>query len=264
MLGAIIGDIVGSVYEFDNIKTKEFELFKPYCYFTDDTVMTVAIANALMKCNGNYDNLSQETIKQMKKHGELYPNVGYGNSFYYWLKEEKPKPYNSWGNGSAMRISPAAYIARDLEDLKTLVNKVTSISHNHPDGIKGAEATASAIWLALNNYSKEEIESYIKENYYSLDFDYETLRQTYTFDISCQGTVPQAIYCFLISEDFEDAIRTGISIGGDSDTLCAIIGAIAEAYYGIPKDIQKNAFEFLDDKLLKDYNDFMKFVGIGE
>lgn len=260
MLGAIIGDIVGSIYEFDNIRTKNFTFFSPNCFFTDDTVMTIAVANALIKCKGNYENLSNQTIKEMQTLGNLYPDAGYGNSFRRWLKEKNPLPYNSYGNGSAMRISPVVYFAKDLDELKSLVYKVTCVSHNHIEGIKGAEATAIAIWLALHNKSKEEIKKYIEENYYSLNFDYKDLQKNYYFNETCQNTVPQAIYCFLISESFEDAIRIGISVGGDSDTLCAITGAIAEAYYGIPKNIEASALTYLDKRLLKNYNKFKKVL----
>lgn len=259
MLGAVIGDVVGSIYEFNNIRRKEFFLFSPNCFFTDDSVMTFAVAEALRKTKKrNFKNLKQQTIKEMQKFGKLYPNAGYGNSFKLWLTAKNPKPYNSYGNGSAMRISATPYFAESLEEVKRLSNEVTAVSHNHPEGIKGAEATAVAIWLALNKYGKDEIRKYIEENYYKLDFDYASLKEKYYFNETCQNTVPQAIYCFLISNSFEDCLRASVSIGGDTDTLCAISCAIAEAFYGVPEKIHNQALSFLDDRLLKIYNKFYK------
>ena len=259
MLGAIIGDIVGSIYEFDNIRTKNFQLFSSRCFFTDDTVMTIAVYKALKKSKlFNYKNLQEQAVKQMQKYGKLYPNMSYGTSFQQWLNTKNPRPYNSYGNGAAMRVSPVAYFAKSIDEVKKLSYQVTVVSHNHEEGIKGAEATAISIWLALNKYSKEQIKKYIEEKYYSLDFEYEDLVKNYRFNETCQNTVPQAIYCFLISESFEDCLRTSISIGGDSDTLCAISCAIAEAYYGIPEDIKFIALQYLDKKILADYKEFNK------
>ncbi len=257
MLGAIIGDIVGSVYEFNNIKTKDFHFFHPFGHFTDDTVMTIAISNALIKAQKN-EKLQKEAIYQMRKLGKLYPDMSYGTRFEMWLNSNHPQPYNSYGNGAAMRISPVAYFAHNIDEVKKLSREVTSVTHNSSEGIKGAEATAISIFMALHGKSKEEIKKFIEDNYYSLNFDYEDLKKEYKFDETCQGTVPQAIYCFLISNDFEDAIRTGISIGGDSDTLCAITGAIAEAYYGIPTKLKEIAFTYLDNQLKHDYEKFIK------
>jgi len=259
MLGAIVGDIVGSIYEFNNIRRKNFRLFDPYCHFTDDSVMTFAVAEALRKTkNKNFKNLGKQAIKEMQKLGKLYPCAGYGKTFRNWLKEKDPQPYGSYGNGSAMRVSPVAYCAKSLEEVKALSKEVTIVSHNHTEGIKGAEATAIAIWMALNKHSKEEIRKYIEKNYYKLNFDYEELKQNYYFNETCQNTVPQAIYCFLISNDFEDCLRTSVSIGGDTDTLCAISCAIAEAYYGIPERIHNSAVGYLDKKLAKIYNKYYK------
>lgn len=260
MLGAIIGDIVGSIYEFSNIRTKNFEFFNKKCFFTDDTVMTIAISNALLNSGEDFSNLEQNTIIEMQKYGKIYPYLSYGNSFRSWLESKNPKPYNSFGNGAGMRVSPVAYFAKNIEECKKLSKIVTGVTHNHTEGIKGAEATAVCVWLALNNYSKEFIKKYVEDNYYSLNFNYEDLRKNYYFNEICQETVPQAIYCFLISENFEDAIRTGISIGGDSDTLCAITGAIAEAYYGIPENLQKSALAYLDDRILNDYQKFLSHL----
>lgn len=258
MLGAIIGDIVGSIYEFNNIHTKQFFFFSPDCFFTDDSVMTVAVVEALLKCKNKRDKLKSETVKQMQRYGKLYPDLSYGNTFKQWLHSKEPQAYNSFGNGAAMRVSGVAYFADSIEEVKTLSNEVTCVTHNHQEGLKGAEATAVAVWLAKNKKSKEEIKNYIEEHYYKLDFDYERLKGEYRFNETCQDTVPQAIYCFLISESFEDAIRTGVSIGGDSDTLCAITGAVAEAYYGVPENIKVSALNFLDKRLIKVYKKFEK------
>ena len=194
----------------------------------------------------------------MQKYGKLYPHAGYGLSFRRWLKQKHPLPYNSYGNGSAMRVSPVAYFAKNLDEVKQLSKTVTFVSHNHEEGLKGAEATAVAIWMALNNCPKDEIKKYIEENYYTLDFDYEQLRQNYYFNETCQNTVPQAIFCFLISENFEDCLRVSVSIGGDTDTLCAISCAIAEAFYGIPEKLHDVALKYLDKKLLKLYNKYYR------
>lgn len=261
MIGALVGDIVGSIYEFNNLKTKSFLLFSPNCFFTDDTVMTIAVAKALIDCKGNYANLESLTIKNLQFFGSKYPNLSYGLMFKHWLSEKNPKPYYSFGNGAAMRISPVAYFAKSEQELKEISYKVTKVTHNHPEGLKGAEATAIAVWLALHKESKEEIKHYIEKYYYSLDFNYNNLIETYEFNESCQKTVPQAIYCFLISKSFEDAIRIGVSIGGDTDTICAIIGGIAEAYYGgVPKDIACQALNFLDKYLLKVYKKIQKRI----
>ncbi|MBQ8425750.1 MAG: ADP-ribosylglycohydrolase family protein [Clostridia bacterium] len=258
MLGAIIGDIVGSIYEFNNYRSKVFNFFSPSCFFTDDSVMTFAVFEALNKSKGDNKKLEKLAVKEMQKYGSIYPNMSYGGRFALWLKEKSPKPYNSFGNGSAMRVSAVSYFANSLDEVKNLSKIVTSVSHNHEEGIKGAEATAVAVFLALQGKSKQEIKEYIEDNYYSLDYDYEDLKKNYFFNETCQNTVPQAIYCFLISEDFEDSIRIGVSIGGDTDTLCAITGAIAEAYYGIDSKMREKALGFLDKNLLKKYNEFSK------
>lgn len=248
MLGAIIGDIVGSRFEFNNYRKKDFEFLHKDCFFTDDSVMNVAIANALMTCK-DYKDLSEETIKNMLNIGRRYPYSGYGSHFLSWLFGDEQKPYGSFGNGSAMRVSACGFIAKSIEEAKDLSYKVTCISHNHPEGIKGAEATAVAIYLARLGKDKDTIRDYIETHYYKLDFTIDEIRDTYEFDGSCQGTVPQAIVAFLESKDYEDAIRNAISIGGDSDTMAAITGGIAEAYYGIPERIIEDAKPFLDETL---------------
>lgn len=261
MLGAIIGDVVGSVYEWNNIKTKKFEFFKPNCFFTDDTVMTVAVAKALLETRENQymvdtillneervaENVvsingklykinekvsfKEELVKQMRNFGKRYPNKGYGGRFAKWLKSDEPKPYKSFGNGSAMRVSPCAYIAVTLNEALKLAKFSAEVTHNHREGIKGAQATAAAIFLARMKKSKKEIKRHIEKNFYKLDKTLDEIRPFYHFDETCQHTVPQAIQAFLESNNFEDAIRNAVSLGGDSDTLAAITGSIAWAYY---------------------------------
>ncbi len=266
MLGAIIGDIVGSKYEFNNIKTKDFKFFQPDMFFTDDTVMTVAVYDALSSCKGNYSYLSDLAIEKMQEYGKKkYPmsdKIGYGSMFNGWLTFKIPAPYNSYGNGSAMRVSAVAYFAKSLEEVKKMSYAVTSVTHNHEEGIKGAEATAVATFMALHGASKKEIKDKIESDYYSLDFDYEKLKETYSYKVSCQRTVPEALYCFLISNSFEDTIRTGVSIGGDSDTLCAIAGSVAEAYFGIPREIKSTAKLYLDKFLNKKVDEFDKMFSL--
>lgn len=262
MLGAIIGDIVGSKYEFNNIKTKEFELFDKDCFFTDDSVMTLAVAKSLLEYYPNPSelDLNQIVIKNMHSFGKKYPNRGYGGRFAMWLIREETKPYNSFGNGAAMRVSACGFAAKSLNEAKELSKKVTEVTHNHPEGLKGAEATAVAIYMAKIGLSKLEIKKYIRKHYYKLDFTLDDIRATYEFNETCQDTVPQAIEAFLESESFEDAIRNAISIGGDSDTLAAITGSIAEAYYGIPKKIQKKALSYLDSYQKEIIKDFYQMI----
>jgi len=262
MLGAIIGDIVGSRFEWNNIKTKEFEFLHHSCFPTDDSIMTLAVAQAIMDSVGDFSVVSQNTIQRMQELGRLYPRAGYGGRFSGWLKENDPKPYGSWGNGAAMRVSACAFAAKNIEVAKKLSYEVTKVTHNHPEGIKGAEAVTVAIFMARSGRSIVEIQDYITENYYKINFKLADIRSTYGFDESCQGTVPQALEAFFESTGFEDAIRNAISIGGDSDTLAAIVGGIAEAYYGIPESIRKHALTFLDARQLSILNAFEKKYGI--
>jgi len=249
ILGAVAGDIIGSRFEWNNYKAKDFELFGKYCHFTDDSVMTIAVTKALLECNGNYENLSDKAISSMQQIGKLYPSAGYGGSFHVWLLSLTPKPYNSWGNGSAMRVSACAYMAKSLEEAMELSHKVTAVTHNHPEGLKGAEAIAVATYMALHGSTKEEIKQYVLKNYYNIDFTLDSIRDSYHFDVSCQGSVPQALQAFFEAEDYEDAIRNAISIGGDSDTISAITGAVACAYYGMPNEIKEKAYAILTPDL---------------
>ncbi len=245
MMGAIIGDIVGSVYEWHNIKTKEFPLFRDDCFFTDDTVMTIAVAEALMN-GGEQDDF----IDAMKKYGRMYPDAGYGGRFGAWLFSDSREPYHSWGNGSAMRTAAVGWRFDSLEETRRIAALAAEVTHDHPEGIKGAESTAAAIFLARMGHSKEEIKGYTEREFgYDLSCTLDEIRPTYQFNESCQDTVPQAIIAFLESTDFEDAIRNAISLGGDSDTLAAITGSIAEAAYGVPEWIQDKAWEYLDEPL---------------
>lgn len=251
MLGAIIGDIVGSRFEWNNNKSKQFDLLTYKCSVTDDSIMTLAIAKALLESKSDYSDLSENAVKYMQNIGQHYPNCGYGGHFREWIYSDNPKPYNSYGNGAAMRVSACGFVANTLEEVKQLSKAVTEVTHNHPEGIKGAEATAVAIFLARSGKNLLEIRDYITKNYYPLNFSLDEIRDNYEFNESCQGTVPQALEAFFESKNFEDAIRNAISIGGDSDTIAAITGGIAGAYYGIPTDIRKHALTFLDERLLK-------------
>ncbi len=270
-LGAIIGDIVGSRFEFNNTNSKNFELFTEKCHFTDDSVMTLAVADALLEykfcCDGD---LTKLLVDKMQTIGLKHPFAGYGKRFRDWLYKKNSEPINSFGNGSAMRVSACAWIGKDLEEVNMLARKSAEVTHNHPEGIKGAEAVAAAIYLAKTGKSKEEIKNYIVANYSSLDgmgpecwnidfckkfyydlnFKLEDLKPVYFFDITCQGSVPEAIKAFLEADSFEDTIRTAVSIGGDSDTIAAIAGSIAEAFYGVPDSISSKALSYLTPDLL--------------
>lgn len=247
MYGAIIGDIVGSRFGWKNIKTKEFEFFTDKCVYTDDSVLTIAVFDALQICSGHYENLSDIVTERFRYYGRRYRKCGYGTNFYKWIWSDEPAPYGSWGNGAAMRVSPCAWFGKSLVEVKDLAYKVTCVSHNHPEGLKGAEATAVAVFLARTGKTMAEIKEAMND-YYRIDFTLEEIRANYRFDGSCQGTVPYALEAFYESISFEDAIRNAISIGGDSDTLGAITGSIAEAFYGIPEEMIKAANRYLGFK----------------
>lgn len=251
MLGAIIGDIVGSRFEWNNHKDKDFEFLTYKCFPTDDSVMSLAIAQAILVSKPDHSDLSKNAVECMQSVGRNYPNCGYGGGFYKWMFSDNPQPYNSFGNGAAMRVSAAGFAAESLVEAKELSKLVTEVTHNHPEGIKGAEATAVAIFMAKSGSNMLEIRDYIDKNYYPMNFTLDEIRDSYQFNETCQDTVPQALQAFFESTDFEDAIRNAISIGGDSDTLAAICGGVAEAYYGIPTDIRKHALTFLDQKLMQ-------------
>lgn len=259
MIGAIFGDIVGSVYEFQNIKTKDFELFGKGCFFTDDTVMTVAVADALLQFDGmdDVELFKKILVTTMHRYGKKYPNAGYGGRFGFWLYTESTEPYGSYGNGSAMRVSPIAWYFDTLEDVLTYAKASAEVTHNHPEGIKGAVVTAGATFLARSGASMPEIKEFVSR-YYDMNFTLDEIRTTYRFNETCQNTVPQAMQAFFESKSFEDAIRNGISIGGDSDTLCAICGAVAEAYYGLSDEETARAGSYLDEHLLMIVDGFIR------
>lgn len=233
MYGAIIGDIVGSKYEFRPTKSKDFPFVSEGCAFTDDTVMTVAVARALMKARHEDVSFKAVLVAQMRGLGRRYPSAGYGGRFDAWLESSDPKPYNSYGNGSAMRVSPCGLVAVDLDEALALARASAEVTHDHPEGVKGAQAVAAAVYLAKSGYDKQEIGDYVRENFYPLDRTLGEIRPGYSFDVTCQGSVPEAITCFLESDGYEDAVRNAVSLGGDADTQAAIAGSIAWAYYRV-------------------------------
>lgn len=248
IIGAICGDIIGSSYEFRPIKTKDFKLFNAYSTFTDDTIMTLAIASWLIKDKDSIDVL----ISEIKRFGRQYPNAGYGRMFLNWLNQDNSEAYGSWGNGSAMRVSPVSGVAESLEESQKLAEISAIVTHNHPEGIKGALATNDAIFLARNSYDKYEIKKHIEKNYgYDLSRSVDEIRLSYDFDVSCQGSVPESIICFLEAEDYEDTIRNTVSLGGDADTQAAIAGGIASAYWEVPAKISARSIRRLDSNLLE-------------
>ncbi len=275
MLGAIIGDIVGSRFEFNNHRSKDFELFAASCFATDDSIMTLAVAKAIMAAaklkplresgwgySPEYDaRLGELTVQWMQEIGRKYPNCGYGGRFANWMFSDHPQPYQSFGNGAAMRISPVGDFARSEDDAVQLSRVITAVTHDHVEGLKGAEATVVAMVMARQGATRQEIRRRIEADYYPLDFTIDEIRASYRFNETCQDTVPQAIEAFLESVSFEDAIRTAISVGGDSDTLAAITGGIAEAYYGIPQALRERALTYLDADLRAIYDEWTAFTG---
>lgn len=256
MIGAITGDIIGSIYEFNNIRTTEFLLFSERCFFTDDSVLTIALADAILN-DKNYADT-------MRAYYSRYPYAGYGASFNRWVSTPNGLPYNSWGNGAAMRISPVGYAFNSLEEVLYKTQQYTEITHNHPEGLKGAAATASAIFLARRGQSKAQIKAYLEMQFgYDLNRTCDAIRLDYVFNESCQKTVPEAIIAFLESTDFESSIRLAVSLGGDSDTLTCITGGIAQAFYGgVPKVIAEKSISYLDNALKAVTLEFMQKYGI--
>lgn len=260
MIGAILGDMIGSPYEFDRSpKTKEFPLFSKYSQFTDDSVMTVAVADALLTAMGKTDDEIKATlVDSMHKWGMKYPDAGYGGMFYRWLHNKHPEPYGSYGNGSAMRVSAAGWLCDTLEETRHIARLTAEVTHNHPEGIKGAEATASAIFMARNGSNKEDIRAYIIQEFgYDLSRTCDQIRPTYHHVESCQQTVPEAITAFLEGTNFEDVIRTAVSLGGDCDTLTCIACGIAEAFYDVPKEMLLECKKRLPDDMLEVITRFM-------
>ena len=260
MLGAIIGDIIGSVYEFNNKKQKDFHLFTPMSRFTDDTVMTLAVAEWLTE---DKDHSEEGLVLRMQDLGRRYPYVGYGGGFRRWLYNQQPEPYNSYGNGSAMRVSPIAFYAQSLDETLRLATISAKVTHNHPEGIKGAKAIASATYLARTGATKTEIKAYVEENFkYNLNLQLDHIRSIVCDAMSCQKTVPAAIWAFLEGEDFEDVIRIAVSLGGDSDTIAAMAGSIAQAFYGLPLKLATYCYALLTPYLRTILNKFEESIGV--
>jgi ADP-ribosylglycohydrolase len=255
MIGAVAGDIIGSVYEHDPYKREDFPLFGPHSRFTDDTVMSLAVAKAVMS--------DKQYGQEMKLLGRDYPNAGYGGNFLLWLFEDEIRPYNSWGNGSAMRVNPIGFAFDEEEDVLCEAKASADVSHNHPEGVKGAQAVALSILLARQGVTKDQIKDRITTDFsYDLHRSIDSIRPNYQFDVSCQGSVAEGIIAFLESEDYISAIRKAVSLGGDSDTLACIAGGIAEAYYKeIPRQIQIEVGNRLPDDLLIILSDFEKRFG---
>lgn len=263
MYGAILGDIIGSPYEFDQgNKSKTFPLFSQQSTYTDDTVMTIAVAEAFMDAPDDDVIIRQRLIETMHRYGRMYPDAGYGGRFAMWLFLDGTEPYNSFGNGSAMRVSSAAWLYNDLDTIRRMARLSAEVTHNHPEGITGAEATASAIFLARTDSSKAEIKAYIEDQFgYDLSRSCDEIRPGYYHVESCQETVPEAITAFLEGDSFEDVIRTAVSLGGDCDTLTCIAGAIAEGFYGVPEELKKECYNRLPKPLwdvLMRFDDYWK------
>ena len=250
MLGAIAGDVIGSVHEVAGTKTKDFPLFDEYCRFTDDTVMTCAVAEKLLR-GGDYVDLFHEYVLE-------YPTAGYGGSFIRWAANRSREPYNSWGNGSAMRVSPVGVVFDSVEEVLAEARRSAEVTHNHPEGVKGAQAVATAVFLARTGSDKPAIKAHLEREFgYDLGGRLDDIRASYSFDVSCQGSVPQSIIAFLESTDFEDAVRNAVSLGGDADTMACIAGAVAEAHFGgVPEHIRTRVLERLDDRLEGVVNEF--------
>jgi ADP-ribosylglycohydrolase len=253
IIGAVIGDTLGSVFEWNNIKSTDFDLFNPKCDFTDDSVLTIAVADSIMN--------NKDFAKTIRDYGRKYFDRGYGGNFRHWLLSDSLKPYGSYGNGSAMRVSAVGFAFNDIKKVLAIAKRSAEVTHDHPEGIKGAQATATAIFLARKGKTKEEIKDYITSQFnYDLNFTLDEIRATYEFDVTCQGSVPQAIVAFLESSDFESAIRLAISIGGDSDTIACIAGGIASAYY---KDIPREILDFVVKRLPNEFIEIInKFDGL--
>lgn len=262
MIGAILGDIIGSPYEFDRgNKSKQFPLFSPESTYTDDTVMTLAVAQAFLdiKENAQDEEILQSLTKTMREMGRMYPNAGHGGMFYTWLFDPECQAYHSFGNGSAMRVSAVAWLYNDIEAVKHAAKLSALVTHNHPEGIKGAQATACAIFLARTGHHKDTIKEYIENEFgYDLSRSCDQIREHYHHVETCMETVPEAITAFLEGDSFEDVIRIAVSLGGDCDTLTAIAGSIAEGFYGVDQMLKEECYRRLPESLLKILQRFKK------
>ncbi len=265
MYGAILGDIIGSPFEFDRgDKTKEFRLFTKGCCYTDDSVLTIAVGQALLEVGkkGSVDEIKKSVVKNMRIWSDKYPYAGYGARFVRWLTSRNPKPYGSFGNGSAMRVSAAGWLYESIERTREVAEATAIVTHNHPEGIKGAVAVASCIYLARNGATKGKIKKYVENEFkYDLRRTLADIRPTYHHVESCQQTVPEAITAFLESDGFEDAIRNAVSLGGDTDTLAAITGSIAEAFYGVPEHLKRECRSRISKDMLSVLNEFDNIFG---
>lgn len=260
MLGALVGDIIGSIYEFRNTKSMDFELFPKGSRFTDDSVMTLAVAKWLTE---DHRHTADGLIDCMQELGQRHENAGYGGHFFEWLFARDPQPYNSWGNGAGMRVSPVGLYAKTLDEALALAAITASVSHNHPEGVKGAQAIATSVFLCKQDKSKQEIREYVETTFgYDLHRSIAEIRPNYYFDVSCQGSVPEAIIAFLEGNSFEEVIRLAISLGGDSDTIGAMAGAIAACRYPIPDEIADRCDSLLTDDLRGIKDKFIEIVGL--
>ena len=258
MLGALVGDVVGSVYEFNNVKSTDFELFYEESCFTDDSVMTLAVAKWLVEDD---THSKYYLIKCMQELGCRYPDAGYGGHFFHWLGQDNPQPYNSWGNGAGMRVSPVGLYAKSLDEVLRLAEISASVSHNHSEGIKGAQAIASSVFLAKNGMSKSFIKDFVEKQFgYDLNRNIDEIRPNYYFDVSCQGSVPESIIAFLEGHSFEEVLRMAISLGGDSDTIACMACSIASCVYLIPDDIAQQVDAVLTDDLRNIKNNFCSLI----
>lgn len=265
MRGAIVGDIAGSRFEFESYKSKDFDLLGDddldiaECRFTDDTVMTASVAAALMRHNPSDGRAFRRHLCEcMHEIGKEHLLIGFGDWQYEWLKKESFEPYNSYGNGSAMRVSPVGWYAKSLDEAEYIAKLTAEVTHNHPEGIKGAQAIATSVYLARTGKDKDQIASYIASHYYPSvgNMSLDAIRKTYDFDVTCKGSVPHSIQCFLDSKGFEDAVRLAVSLGGDSDTMGAMAGSIAEAYYGLPDGIWEKARKLLSEDIQEITDEF--------
>lgn len=257
MIGAIAGDIIGSIYEGAGLKTKRFPLFDRNCRFTDDTVMTVAVAESILR--------QSDLIDTLHDYFHRYPDAGYGGYFIEWAALRRREPYQSWGNGSAMRVSPVGFAYDTLDEVMNQAARTAAVTHDHPEGIRGAQATAVAIFLARTGSDRQAIGRHIVDVFgYDLATPLDQIRATYAFDVSCQGSVPQSITAFLEATDFQDAIRNAISLGGDADTMACIAGGIAQAYWGVPQTIAQQTLHYLDDHLRRVVDEFQRRFHLGE
>lgn len=261
MLGAIIGDILGSVFEGSEIKEKNVPFYLKGTRMTDDSMMTIAVGCACARSDlSNEQSFKETVVLCMREIGNKNPYAGYGWSFMKWLDNPNAGAYNSFGNGSAMRVSTVSWFASSLEEAERLAKWSAEVTHNHPEGIKGAKAIAGAVFLARSNKTKEEIRKYIEDNYYSLDFTLDEIRPSYNFSLACQESVPQSIKCFLEADSYEDAIRNAISMGGDADTMGAMAGAIAEPFFGIPRELIEKAFSYMKEENRAYFNEYARIV----